>query len=148
MSRRRKQSNQNNNKNKYNFYLTNAFGKGKEHFGLEISSNKKEWTFLTLTHTPTGHYRLLKDPITGSDNPQSSFLNTSPRTKPIGTRLRIDKARRLSTEDEKNIDALISKKKSPIRANNGTSHSSDRQMQPHNKRDQISARNIKAKRHK
>ena len=115
---------------KYKFYLTNAFGPGKEHYGLEISSNDKEWTFLVLTHTPSGHYRLKYDPITGKKNPEISFLNTSLRTKHIGTRLRLDTTRKLSKEDEEYIDSLIKKLKKPIRANRGTLHISNRQIQP------------------
>lgn len=130
MTRRTKTNESVANNKKYSFFLTNAFGKNKEHFGLEISSDKKSWTFLTLTHTPSGHYRLLKDPATGKDNPKSSFLSTSPKTRPISTRLRLDKTRVLSKEDENNLDKLIAKKKSLNKAFNGTLHSSNRQIRP------------------
>ena len=95
---------------KYKFFITNAFGKGKEHSVLQISCDGKTWKFLVLTHTPTGHYQLKRDPLTGKKNAQSSFLNTSIRTYPIATRLREDKSKTLSKEDEIFIDKLLNKK--------------------------------------
>ena len=144
MSRRkRNQANPNkrNVSNNYNFFLTNAFGSNREHFGLQVSEDDKNWTFLTLTHSPTGHYRLKKDPLTGKDNPQSSFLNTSLKTKSKATRLREDKTRKICDEDKTNLIKLIEKK--PAKGQSGTSHTSDRQIQPR-KRDQISAKHIKS----
>ena len=96
--------------NDYKFFLTNAFGRGKEHYALQICEDVKNWTFLVLTHTPSGHYRLKKDPLTGNDSMQASFLNTSLRTKPKSTRLREDKTRKLSKEDETYLKNLLKKK--------------------------------------
>ena len=107
---RRKRKTVINKNNNYKFFLTNAFGKGREHYGLQIKEDENTWTFLTLTHTPTGHYHLIKDPITGKTNPQSAFLNTSLRTKPKSTRLKEDKLRKLSDEDVEFIKKLINKK--------------------------------------
>ena len=100
-----------NKNNNFHFFLTDAFGKEREHYALQISEDDNTWTFMVLTHTPSGHYRLQFDPITGKRTPQISYLNTSLRTKHKSTRLREDKVRHLSEEDKKYIEELIKKKK-------------------------------------
>ena len=112
MSRHKKKSNQQNisNSNNYKFFLTNAFGAGREHYCLQISEDETTWTFLVLTHSPTGHYKLKKDLITGEDIQKGSFLNTSIRTKPKTTRLKMDPTKKLSKIDEETIKTLINKK--------------------------------------
>ena len=105
-----------NQKSNFNFYLTNAFGKGREHYGLQISEDKDTWSFLVLTHTPTVHYKLKHDPLTGKDCPSASFIQTSIKTFPKGTRLRMDTNRKLSKEDEEAIKRIIKQKK-PLKGN-------------------------------
>ena len=97
-------------KNNFKFFLTNAFGPGKEHYGLQISEDENTWSFMVLTHSPTGHYQLKNDLLTGTKTPSISFLNTSIRTKPKSTRLKMDSNKKLSKVDEEKIRALINKK--------------------------------------
>ena len=96
--------------NNYKFFLTNAFGRGREHYGLQICEDENTWSFMVLTHSPTGHYQLKKDLSNGIITPRVSFLNTSIRTKPKSTRLKMDTTKKLSKVDEEAIKALINKK--------------------------------------
>ena len=95
---------------KYNFKIYETTGlKGVGvHAGLHVKEENGRWYYIPLTTTPQKHYRLIKHPDTGKDNPQSVFLGTRIVNTDIRNRKKLTK-KRIYPEDEENVHSIVQK---------------------------------------